>query len=122
MTTSTEVFSKVIKIQLIAVVILAAIVMLIFNLNACISVMLGGGSVMLGSFLASLVSKRSVNQQDATAVLLNLLKAEAVKIVVILVLLFLVFKFYIGLVPFALISGLAITAIFSGAALSKLNV
>lgn len=122
MTTSTEVFSKVIKIQLIAVVILAAIVMVIFNLNACISVMLGGGSVMFGSFLASLVSKRSVNQQDATAVLLNLLKAEAVKILVILLLLFLVFKFYIGLVPFALIGGLAITAIFSGAALSKINV
>lgn len=122
MATSTEVFSQVIKIQLIAVMILATIVMISFNLNASISVILGGSSVMIGSYIASVVSRRSVNQQDATAVLLNLLKAEAVKIMVILLLLFLVFKFYAGLVPFALIGGLAITAIFSGAALSKLNV
>jgi len=122
MATSTEVFSQVIKIQLIAVMILATIVMISFNLNASISVILGGSSVMIGSYIASVVSRRSVNQQDATAVLLNLLKAEAVKIMVILLLLILVFKFYAGLVPFALIGGLAITAIFSGAALSKLNV
>lgn len=122
MVTSTEVFSQVIKIQMIAVMILATIVMITFNLNASISVVLGGGSVMIGSYVASILSKRSVNQQDATAVIINLLKAEAVKIMVILLLLLLVFKFYTGLVPFALIAGLAITAIFSGAALSKLNV
>lgn len=40
----------------------------------------------------------------------------------IIVLLVIVFSFYKQLVPFALIAGLAAAALFSGAALSKLNV
>jgi ATP synthase protein I len=50
-----------------------------------------------------------------------MLKAEAVKILVIAVLLFLVFKLYQQLVPVALIAGLAAAALFSGAALAKVN-
>jgi ATP synthase protein I len=44
-----------------------------------------------------------------------MLKAEAVKILVIALLLFLTFKLYQQLVPIALILGLAASAILSGA-------
>ena len=118
---TSEVFSKMLKIQLIATVVLAIILVAIFGKNAAISAVLGGLSVVSGAYCASLVSKRKINDQDASAVLVNLLKAEAVKILVIIVLLLLVFKFYMQLVPFALIAGLAASALFSGIALSKMN-
>jgi ATP synthase protein I len=121
-TTPSDVFSQMLKIQLIAVIVLAAVLWVVFGLNASISAILGGMSVILGAYAASLVSKKKVNTQDASAVLINLLKAEAVKIVVIVVLLLIIFKTFTALVPFALIAGLAATALFSGAALSKLNV
>jgi ATP synthase protein I len=54
-------------------------------------------------------------------VLIRLLKAEAVKIVIIVLLLWLTFKFYSGLVPLALIIGLAGAALFSGAAIFAMN-
>jgi ATP synthase protein I len=45
------------------------------------------------------------------------LKAEIVKVFVVAVLLLIVFKLYQGLVPIALIGGLACAALISGAAL-----
>lgn len=62
------------------------------------------------------------NNKEASAILINLLKAEATKILVIIVLLVMIFKMYTQLVPFALIAELAAAALFSGAALSKLKV
>lgn len=110
------------KIQLIATLAVAVVVFLLSGLHAGISAVLGGTSVMIGAYLASVVAKRGEGKTDASAILVNLLKAEAVKILVIIVLLVITFGFYKQLVPFALIAGLAAAAIFSGAALSKLNV
>lgn len=118
---TSEVFSKMLKIQLIATAVLAIVLVFLFGKNAAISAVLGGLSVVCGAYCASLVSKRKINSQEASAVLVNLLKAEAVKIVVIIALLLLIFKFYTQLVPFALIAGLAASALFSGVALSKMN-
>ncbi len=118
---TSEVFSKMLKIQLIATAVLATVMVFLFGKNAAISAVLGGLSVVCGVCCASLMSKRKINNQDASAVLVNLLKAEAVKIAVIIVLLLLIFKFYEQLVPFALIAGLAASALFSGIALSKMN-
>ncbi|MDP3678570.1 MAG: ATP synthase subunit I [Methylotenera sp.] len=106
------------KIQLIATLAVAVIMFLFFGLHAAISAVLGGASVLVGAYLASVVAQRGVGNTDATAILVNLLKAEAVKILVIIVLLVVIFSFYKQLVPFALIAGLAAAAIFSGAALS----
>ncbi len=117
-----DVFSKMLKIQLIATGVLAIIMMITMGLNASVSASLGGLSVVLGAFCASLISKRSQNSKDASAILINLLKAEAVKIIIIIASLLIIFKVYAQLMPFALIAGLAVSAIFSGAALSKLNV
>lgn len=119
---TSDVFSKMLKIQVIATLAVAVIMFLFFNVHGLISATFGGASVVLGAYVASLVAKRSVNKTDASAILINLLKAEAVKILMIIVLLVIVFSFYKQLVPFALIAGLAAAALFSGAALSKLNV
>ena len=79
----------------------------------------GGLAVIVGAFIGAKIAQRS--KQDAAAVLINLLKAEAVKVLVIFVLLLMVFKIYKQLVPFALIAGLAAAALVSGAAMSKLD-
>lgn len=118
---TSEVFSKMLKIQLIATTVLAVVLVFLFGQSAAISALMGGLSVMCGAYCASLVGRRKLGSQEASAVLVNLLKAEAVKIAVIIVLLLLIFKFYSQLVPFALIAGLAASALFSGVALSKIN-
>jgi len=110
------------KIQLIATVVVAAIAFAVAGLNAAISGILGGASVLLGAAAAAAIARRGAGHVDPTAILLNLLKAEAVKILVIIILLIIIFKVYEQLVPFALIAGLAAAALFSGAALSKLKV
>lgn len=121
-TNTSDVFSKMLKIQLLATLAVAVVVFFVSGYSASISAVLGGASVVFGAFAATKVAQRSANNTDATAILLNLLKAEAVKILVIIIMLLVVFKVYTQLVPFALIAGLAAAALFSGAALSKLKV
>lgn len=121
---TSDVFSKMLKIQAIATIAVAIVAYFLSGLHvhAGISAILGGASVMIGAYVASMVARRSEGKSEASAILINLLKAEAVKILVIIVLLVVIFGFYKQLVPFALIAGLAAAALFSGAALSKLNV
>lgn len=119
---ASDVFSKMLKIQLVATFTVAILALFISGLHASVSAMLGGASVVLGACAAVAVAKRGENNKDATAILVNLLKAEATKILIIIVLLVIIFKLYQQLVPFALIAGLAAAALFSGAALSKLKV
>jgi ATP synthase protein I len=110
------------KIQVLATGCVAVLALLVSGYHASISVILGGASVVLGACAAVAVAKRGEHHKDASAILINLLKAEATKIFVIMVLLVMIFKLYTQLVPFALIAGLAAAALFSGAALSKLKV
>ncbi len=121
-TNTSDVFSKMLKIQLIATFSVAFVVFFVSGLSASVSAMIGGLSVVMGAYIAAKVAKRGANNSDATAILVNLLKAEAIKILVIIVTLMIAFKIYAHLVPFALIAGLAAAALFSGAALSKLKV
>ena len=117
--TTAAVFSKMLRLQLIATAVVAIASLAITGLHAGLSAALGGATVIIGAFVGSKIAQR--NNQDATAVLVNLLKAEAVKVLVIVVLLLIVFKFYKQLLPFALIVGLAAAALVSGAAMSKLD-
>lgn len=110
------------KIQCIATLAVAVAALVLSGLHAGISAILGGASVVIGAYFAAKVASRGKHSTDPSAILINLLKAEAVKILVIIVLLFITFAVYKQLVPFALIAGLAAAALFSGAALSKLNV
>jgi ATP synthase protein I len=118
-TTTVSIFSKMLRLQLIATAVVAIVALVISGLHASISAALGGLAVLIGAFVASKIAQRS--KQDATAALINLLKAEAVKVIVIFVLLLVTFKVYKQLVPFALIIGLAAAALVSGAAMSKLD-
>jgi ATP synthase protein I len=110
------------KIQLVATFSVAILALIVSGLHASVSAMLGGASVVLGACAAVAVAKRGENDKDASAILVNLLKAEATKILIIIVLLIVIFKLYKQLVPFALIAGLAAAALFSGAALGRLKV
>ena len=119
---TADVFSKMIKVQLVASIAVALVALVITGLHGGMSALLGGASVIIGAMMASKIAKRQARSEDPTSILLNLLKAEAVKILVIVVLLAIIFNVYGQLVPFALIAGLAAAALFSGAALSRLNV
>ena len=119
MNNKDNVFSKMLRVQMIATLVVVVISVAISGLHAALSSLAGGAIVILSAFIASKIAERSANKKDASSILVNLLKAEAVKIFCILVLLFVTFKMYKQLVPFALIAGLAAAALFSGAALSK---
>jgi ATP synthase protein I len=114
-----KVFSNMLRWQLIATVVAAVAALLISGVHASISAIAGGLSVVIAAFVASKVAQR--NSKEASAILINMLKAEAIKILLIVILLFITFKVYKQLVPFALIAGLAAAALFSGAAMAKLD-
>ncbi len=110
------------KVQLVATIAVALVALVLSGWHAGLSALLGGASVIFGAMMATKIAKRQARSENPTAILLNLLKAEAVKILVIVVVLAIIFNVYGQLVPFALIAGLAAAALFSGAALSRLNV
>jgi ATP synthase protein I len=94
------------------------------GLHAGISAFAGGFAAVAGGFAGARVasgSNKKDNNQPAGIVLVRLLKGEAVKIAIIALVLLLVFKFYSGLVPLALILGLAGAALMSGAAIFSIN-
>lgn len=109
------------KIQLISTLLVATVLVFLSGFNASISAVLGGLSVVLGGWIASLIAKRGAKLQDPTEVLVNILKAEAVKILVIVAVLAIIFNVYQQLVPYALIAGLAVALLLSASALSKLK-
>lgn len=75
--------------------------------------------MVIGSLAAFWVVQKK--QQDAGSMIVTLLKAEAIKILVIFLTLLLVFKVYAGLVPLALICGLGAAALLSGAAIFSIK-
>lgn len=111
--------SNMMRWQLSATAAVAVLALLLSGMHACFSAFAGGLSVLVGAYIASRILARNEGNQEPSSVLITLLKAEAVKIVVVAALLFVIFKMYTQLVPFALIAGLAAAAIFSGAALAK---
>jgi ATP synthase protein I len=108
-------FGRSARWQVIAAAISAVAAFVLVGMQAAISALAGAGAVLAGCYAATMMARPG--QANATAALLNLLKAEAVKILVIVVLLLVVFKFYTGLVPLALVGGLACAALISGAAM-----
>ena len=105
--------------------VLNAIVALVFgyfaNLHAACSVLLGMTVVMICSFVGALVAQQAKSRKTPGSILMAILKGELVKIAIIATLLLLIFKFYVLLVPIALIIGLAITALMAGKAFVSTN-
>ena len=126
---TAQVYKQMLKWQLIATVSVAVIVSVVAQSiglpspeHAGISALAGGMSAVLGGIAGAWIAKSGDKKNDAGAILITMLKAEAVKILVIALLLFLTFKLYNEhLVPIALILGLAASAILSGAAFMGLD-
>ena len=99
----------------------ALIVSSFFGLHAGISVLFGSLSVVIGLIVSSPIANKSRRTNKASTVLIDALKAEGIKIVIIILLLWAIFIFYEDKVPLATVFGLAIAAIFSGIGLTKLD-
>jgi ATP synthase protein I len=112
-TTISRAFSKAARWQIIITVLISGVSLLVAGMNAAISALAGGLSVIVGGYAGMLIAQRP-NGGAPGAVLVTLLKAEAIKLLA-------VFKYYQGLVPLSLIGGLAGSALASGAGLRAVN-
>ncbi len=110
-----------IKKILIIEIILAFVLLFLMNWHASLSLLLGGLSVVVGILVSSPIAYRKQNADKPSGIIFNALKAEAIKILTIVIMLWLVFKFYDYKIPFVIVIGLGIAALFSGVALTKLE-
>jgi ATP synthase protein I len=109
-------FSKAAKWQFIITLLVAGCSLALGGHQAAFSALAGGSIVIVGAYAAMIMMRRS-NGETPSSVLISLLKAEAIKVMVIVMLLFMTFKYFQGLVPLSLIGGLASSALASGAGL-----
>lgn len=119
-TTIGRAFKSAARWQVISTLVLALAALILVGMHAAASVFLGGAAALIGGYAGVVSTRRSSNPTPGT-ILMSLLKAEAVKVAAIALVLLLVFKFYKGLVPLALISGLAAAVLISGAGLRTLG-
>lgn len=110
---------EMLRLQLSATVVVALLALVVSGVNASLSALAGGLSVIIAAYIASKVAVS--RRQDAVSVLGSMLKAELIKIFLIILFLFITIKGFKALVPWALIIGLAVAAIISGAAMGKRN-
>ena len=110
-----------IKKILIIEIILAFVLLFLMNWHASLSLLLGGLSVVIGILVSSPIAYRKQNADKSSGIIFNALKAEAIKILTIVIMLWMVFKFYDYKIPFVIVIGLGIAALFSGVALTKLE-
>lgn len=99
----------------------ALIVLGFFGLHAGISVLSGAFVVIIGLTISTPIANKSRATNEASSIVMDALKAEGVKILIIILLLWAIFNFYDDKVPLAIIFGLAIAAIFSGIGLTKID-
>ena len=119
-TTISRAYNKAVRWQVIATALVAIASFALSGVHAAFSAVLGGVVVIVGSY-AGVATTSKYRGKDAGGLLVTLLKAEAIKIVVIVLLLLVAYKFYQELVPLALIAGLASAALISGAGLRAIN-
>lgn len=119
-TNISRAFSKAVRWQIIITVLISGVSLLVAGVFAAISALMGGASVIIGGYAALMIAQRP-NSGAPGSVLVTLLKAEAVKVLVIAMLLLAAFKYYRELMPLFLIGGLAGSALASGAGLRAVN-
>lgn len=118
--TISRAFGKAARWQIILTILISGISLLFAGLSAAISAVAGGASVIVGGYAGMVMARRS-NARTSGDILISLLKAEAIKVLVIAMLLLVIFKYYQGLVPLSLIGGLAGSALASGAGLRAIK-
>lgn len=119
-TTISRAFKSAARWQLISTLVLTLAALILAGNHAAVSVFMGGLAALVGGY-AGVVTTRSHGNPTPGSILFALLKAEAIKVAAIALLLLLAFKLYKGLVPLALISGLAAAVLISGAGLRTLG-
>ena len=107
--------------QIVVASILFFLSAYLYSINTAFSLLIGFASVLLGVIISTPLANLNKVGLKASAVLVNILKAELVKLGVIIISLWLAFKYYFDLQPFALILGLVISAFMSGLAISRLD-
>jgi|SRR6056300_252307 len=112
---------KMLLRQFIVLSILFVLSYYIYSIELALSIVLGFVAVIVGIVISTPLAKLKTKGLSASSVLVNILKAELVKLGVIILLLWLSFKFYSNLIPFGLMLGLIISALMSGLAISKLD-
>ena len=112
---------KMLLRQFIVLSILFVLTYYIYSIELALSIVLGFVAVIVGVMISTPLAKLKTKGLSASSVLVNILKAELVKLGVIILLLWLSFKFYSNLIPFGLMLGLIISALMSGLAISKLD-
>lgn len=117
---TNRVFATMLVWQTGATSVLSSIAYFFYGKHVAISAFLGGFSIIFAAAIASIIFVRNRNKHDAAAILISLIMSEVVKLLFIFTFLFLVFKHYKNLVPVALIIGLIVALLMSGAAMSKL--
>ena len=115
-------YVKNMLIKLSTISIISALIVLgFFGLHAGISVLSGAFVVIIGLTISTPIANKSRATNEASSIVMDALKAEGVKILIIILLLWAIFNFYDDKVPLAIIFGLAIAAIFSGIGLTKID-
>lgn len=112
---------KMVLRQFIVASIIFLLLVINYSMALGMSLLIGFGSVIGGFLLAFPIAKTNIKGQPGSAVVVNLIKAELVKLLFIIVTLWAAFKFYVDIQPFGLVLGLAISALMSGLAISKLD-
>ena len=111
------IYKKMIVRQLIFGSIGAIGLGIIFTIHTGISLLAGVMPVVIGVLVASPIANQK-NKNNPGGIVISALKAEAVKIFLILALMWL---FYNELVPIALVVGLVMAALISGVAISHID-
>ena len=114
------IYKKMIVRQLVFGVSGAIALGILFDIHAGISLLAGVMPVVIGVLVASPIANQK-NKNNPGGIVISALKAEAVKIFLILALMWLEFKFYNELVPIALVVGLVMAALISGVAISHID-
>ena len=112
---------KMVLRQFIVATILFLLLVINYSMALGMSLLIGFGSVIGGFLLAFPIAKTNIKGQPGSTVVVNLIKAELVKLLFIIVTLWAAFRFYADIQPFGLVLGLAISALMSGLAISKLD-
>jgi ATP synthase protein I len=104
---------KMVLRQFIVATIIFLLLVINYSMALGMSLLIGFGSVIGGFLLAFPIAKTNIKGQPAPAVM--------VKLLFIIITLWAAFKFYDDIQPFGLVLGLAISALMSGLAISKLD-
>ena len=117
-----SIITDTLKKLVLASVVTAVIVFVFFGMHAGMSLLLGVVPVIVGLLVSAPIAYKSRDTKKGSTIVISALKAEAVKILIIIFLLWLAFKFYEQIVPLANICGVIIAAIVSGISVTKLEI